>query len=98
VAKPTKITCVGMHLGDRSAVVRCDLPFLGRRAAFLHTRGKARIKSVPRLAHPSHPRRLGRGQQIRLDAFTCTSLRRAVTCRSRNGHGFTVGKSFQLTF
>jgi hypothetical protein len=97
-AKPSGITCVAFRIGERSATVRCDLPFLGRRAVFLHTRGKARITRVSSLMHPHPVAVLGRGSQVRFGEFSCTSLRRAVTCRSDNGHGFTAGRTFQLTF
>jgi hypothetical protein len=98
LAKPSGITCVGSRLGQSGAAVRCDLPFLGRRAVFLHTSGKATIAQVSAFAHPSRPPTLGRGKELRLGQFSCTSLKAAVTCRSGSGHGFTVGSEFQLTF
>ncbi|HEX2391639.1 MAG TPA: hypothetical protein VHI77_01840 [Solirubrobacterales bacterium] len=97
-AKPSGITCVAQQVGEPTATLRCDLPFLGRRAVFLRQQGKAQIKAVPRLLHPPHPATLGRGHDARYGAFTCTSLRTGVTCRAGNGHGFTVGRSFQLTY
>lgn len=97
-AKPSGITCGAFRIGQRAATVRCDLRFLGHRAAFLHRRGKARIRHVSAFLHPRHPKTLGRGQEIHLGAFTCRSLPAGVTCRSGNGHGFTVGRKFQLTF
>lgn len=98
LAKPSKVTCVAARLGEKRATVRCDLPFTGRRAVFLHTRGKAKIERVSGFLHPRHRKVLRRGAQVHLGAFTCKSLRNAVTCRSGNGHGFTVGREFQLTF
>lgn len=98
VAKPSKIICVGVRLQRSSATVRCDLPFGGRRAVFLHTRAKARIRRVPRFVHPRHRSTLGLNRQIRLGTFSCTSLQAAVSCRTPSGHGFTVGPKFQLTF
>jgi hypothetical protein len=98
VAKPSKIACVASHLGERAATVRCDLPFIGHKAVFLHTRAKAEIKRVSDFLHAGHRSTLGSGQEARFGAFTCKSLPAAVTCRSTNGHGFTVGKKFQLTF
>jgi hypothetical protein len=97
-AKPTNITCVAFRIGENGATMRCDLPFLGRRAVFLHTRGKARITHVSAFLHPRHPTILGPGAEAHFGAFNCESRRKAVTCRTGNGHGFTVGRSFQLTF
>jgi hypothetical protein len=97
-AKPSGITCVALQIGEATATLRCDLAFLGRRAVFLRAQGKARIKAVPRLLHPPHPATLARGHDARYGAFTCTSLRTGVACRAGNGHGFTVGRSFQLTY
>lgn len=97
-AKPSGILCAAFRIGEKSASVRCDLRFLGHRAAFLHRRGKARIAHVSTFLHPRRPKRLGRGQEIHFGAFTCRSLRAGVTCRAGNGHGFTVGRKFQLTF
>lgn len=98
LAKPSKITCVASRLGGRGATVRCDLPFIGRKAVFLHTRGKARIKRVSGFLHPRHRATLARGREVHYGSFTCKSLKAAVTCRGGNGHGFTVGREFQLTF
>lgn len=97
-AKPSDITCAAFRIGEKSATVRCDLPFIGRRAVFLHTRGKARIAHVSSFLHPHHPKLLGPGAKVRFGVFSCESRRKAVTCHSGNGHGFTVGRSFQLTF
>jgi hypothetical protein len=98
VAKPSKVACVASHLGESSATIRCDLPFIGRKAVFLHTRAKAKIKGVSGFLHSGRRSTLGSGQEARFGPFTCKSLPTAVTCRSTNGHGFTVGKKFQLTF
>ncbi|HEU4707621.1 MAG TPA: hypothetical protein VFS64_10575 [Solirubrobacterales bacterium] len=65
---------------------------------FLHTRGKAKIKHVAGFLHPSHRSTLGSGAEARYGQFSCKSLPAAVTCRGDNGHGFTVGRKFQLTF
>lgn len=97
-AEPSGIVCGAFRIGQRAATVRCDLRFIGHRAAFLHRRGKARIQHVSAFLHPRHPKTLGRGQEIHFGPFTCHSLPAAVTCRSSNGHGFTVGRKFQLTF
>ena len=97
-AQPSGITCAAFRIGQRAATVRCDLRFLGHRAAFLHRRGKARVAHVSTFLHPRHPKRLGRGHEIHFGTFTCRSLPAAVTCRGGNGHGFTVGRKFQLTF
>lgn len=98
VAKPSKITCIASNLGQKGASVRCDLPFIGHKAVFLHTLGKARIKHVSGFVHPRRRPTLTRGAELKLGQFTCKSLKTAVTCRSSNGHGFTVGRKFQLTF
>jgi hypothetical protein len=98
LAKPSRIDCLASKLGEVGAVVRCDLPFIGRKAVFLHSRGKARIKQVPGFLHPRRRSTLGRGEEAHCGQFKCTSLAAAVTCRSGNGHGFTVGRKFQLTF
>jgi hypothetical protein len=97
-AKPSGIVCGAFRIGQRAATVRCDLRFIGQRAAFLHRRGKARIQHVSAFLHPRHPKTVRRGHEIHFGAFTCRSLPAAVTCRSSNGNGFTVGKKFQLTF
>jgi hypothetical protein len=98
LAKPSKITCVASRIGLKTATIRCDLPFTGHRAVFLHTRGKARIARVSSFLHPRHRKILGLGREVRYGPFTCRSLRTGVTCRSGTGHGFTVGRKFQLTF
>jgi hypothetical protein len=97
-ATPSDITCAAFRIGEKGATVRCDLPFIGHRAVFLHTRGKARITHVSSFLHPHHPKLLGRGARIRFGVFSCESRPKAVTCHSGNGHGFTVGRHFQLTF
>jgi hypothetical protein len=98
VAKPSRITCVASHLGESTATIRCDLRFIGSKAVFLHTRGKAQIKHVSGFVHPHDRSTLGRGAQAKLGPFTCQSLKAAVTCHGDNGHGFTVGRKFQLTY
>lgn len=98
LAKPSKITCVASKLGEVGATVRCDLPFIGRKAVFLHTRGKAKIKHVSGFLHPGHRTTLGQGEDAHYGQFSCKSLKAAVTCHSGNDHGFTVGRKFQLTF
>ncbi|HET7507285.1 MAG TPA: hypothetical protein VFJ53_02905 [Solirubrobacterales bacterium] len=98
LAKPSKVSCVATKLGGPGASVRCDLPFIGHRAVFLHTRGKAKIKSVSGFLHPAHRSTLGLGREARYGQFSCKSLKTAVTCRNGDGHGFTVGRKFQLTF
>lgn len=98
LAKPSKVSCVASRLGEKAATVRCDLPFIGRKAVFLHLRGKAKIQHVTGFLHPRHRTTLGRGQEAHYGQFSCKSLKAAVSCRSANGHGFTVGRKFQLTF
>lgn len=98
LAKPSRISCVASKLGTTGAAVRCDLPFIGHKAVFLHTRGKAKIQHVSGFLHPGHRSTLGRGEEAHYGQFSCKSLKTAVTCRGGNGHGFTVGRKFQLTF
>ncbi|MGN6201349.1 MAG: hypothetical protein ACTHNY_02965 [Solirubrobacterales bacterium] len=98
LAKPSKVSCVASKLGGPSATIRCDLPFIGQKAVFLHTRGKAKITSVSGFLHPGHRSTLGLGKEAHFGQFSCKSVKTAVTCRSGNGHGFTVGRKFQLTF
>lgn len=97
-AKPTGITCGALRLQRSSATLRCDLPFAGRRAAFLHTRGKAEIKRVPSFLRPGKRGLLRSGQARSYGSFVCVSRTSAVTCKTPGGHGFTVGRAFQLVF
>lgn len=97
-AKPSGVGCAAFRLQERSATVRCDLPFLGSRAAFLHTRGEAAIRRVSSLLHLRHPIVLHRDATHSFGPFTCASRRRAVSCSVSGGHGFTVGPKFQLVF
>jgi hypothetical protein len=97
-AKPSGITCGALRIERSSATLRCDLPFVGRRAAFLHTKGKGEIKRVSSFLRPKKRGVLGRGSTQSYGPFVCVSLRAAVTCRTAGGHGFTVGRSFQLVF
>jgi hypothetical protein len=96
-AKPSGISCGVFRLGQKSATVRCDLPFLGSRAAFLHLRGDGSIQRVPSFIHPRNRTILGRNATGRFGPFTCVSRPTAVSC-SAGGHGFTVGRMFQLVF
>jgi hypothetical protein len=100
VAKPTGIPCKAADLSERSAAVRCDLRFLrrGHKAVFLHRRGRAQIARVARNLDLHNPHRLRQGVSRKLGPFVCTSKRQAVSCRTNNGHGFTVGPRFQLVF
>jgi hypothetical protein len=97
-AKPSGIGCGVFRLQRSSATVRCDLPLLGSRAAFLHTRGQGAIKSVPSFLHPRDQTVLRQGDTGRYGPFTCTSRPTAVSCDAGGGHGFTVGRKFQLVF
>jgi hypothetical protein len=97
-AKPSGISCGAFRLGQSSATVRCDLPFLGSRAVFLHLRGKGAIQRVPSFIHPRSRTILGRNATARFGSFTCTSRPTAVSCSAGGGHGFTVGRKFQLVF
>jgi len=97
-AKPSGITCGAFRLHKRSATIRCDLPFLGSRAAFLHLRGRGAIQHVSSFLHPHRPLVLHQGETRRFGAFLCTSRSKTVSCRSGDGHGFTVGHGFQLVF
>jgi hypothetical protein len=96
-AKPSGITCGALRLERQSATMRCDLPFAGRRAVFLHTRGKGEIKRVSSFLKPRKRTALRRGHTRTLGPFTCSSVKSAVTCKA-GGHGFTVGRAFQLVF
>lgn len=96
-AKPSGISCGAFRLGQRSATVRCDLPFLGSRAAFLHLRGEGSIQRVSTPIHPRNRTVLGPNATGRFGPFTCTSRPTAVSCNA-GGHGFTVGRKFQLVF
>jgi len=98
LAKPSKVSCAASKIGGPGATVRCDLPFIGKKAVFLHTRGKAKITSVSGFLGPGHRSTLGLGKEAHFGEFSCKSVKTAVTCRSSNGHGFTVGRKFQLTF
>jgi hypothetical protein len=97
-AKPSGISCGALRLGQKLATVRCDLPFLGSRAAFLHGRGKGVIQRVSSFLHPRNGTVLNRDETGSFGPFTCTSRRRAVSCSIGGGHGFTVGRKFQLVF
>lgn len=97
-AKPSGITCGALRIERRSATLRCDLPFAGRRAGFLHTQGKGEIKRVSSFMHPRKRAVLRRGSTRSFGPFSCVSLRAAVSCRVAGGHGFTLGRSFQLVF
>lgn len=97
-AKPSGIDCGAFRLHKRSATVRCDLPFLGARAAFLHPRGRGSIQRVSSFLRPRKPLVLHRGETRVFGAFSCTSRAKSVSCRSGGGHGFTVGREFQLVF
>jgi hypothetical protein len=97
-AKPSGIKCGAFRLDQRSATVRCDLPFLGSRAAFLHLQGKGAIQRVSSFLHPRHRTVLKRDETGAFGPFTCTSRRTAVSCSVSGGHGFTVGRKFQLVF
>jgi hypothetical protein len=97
-AKPAGVTCGVFRLDHASATIRCDLPFLGSRAAFLHTRGTGAIKHVSSFLHPRRRTLLREGETGRYGPFTCTARRTAVSCSTGGGHGFTVGRAFQLVF
>jgi hypothetical protein len=97
-AKPSGITCGALRLGRSSATVRCDLRFSGSRAAFLHTMGKGEIKRVSSFLHPRRRLVLYSGDVRAFGPFTCASRATVVTCRTHGGHGFTVGRAFQLVF
>jgi hypothetical protein len=97
-AKPSGITCGVFRLERSSATVRCDLPSLGSRAAFLHTRGEGRIRGVPTFMHPRRRGILSQGDTATYGPFTCASRPTAVSCSAGGGHGFTVGRKFQLVF
>jgi hypothetical protein len=96
-AKPSGISCGVFRLGQKSATVRCDLPFLGSRAAFLHLQGNGSIQHVSSPIHPRNRTVLGPNATGKFGPFTCTSRPTAVSC-SAGGHGFTVGRKFQLVF
>jgi hypothetical protein len=97
-AKPSGISCGVFRLQLSSATVRCDLPSLGSRAAFLHTRGEGAIKRVSSFLRPRGQTILHQGASGRYGPFTCTSRRTALSCSAGGGHGFTVGRKFQLVF
>lgn len=97
-AEPSGITCGVFRLERSSATVRCDLPSLGSRAAFLHTRGEGRIKGVPTFMRPRDRGILRQGAIGTYGPFTCASRPTAVSCSAGGGHGFTVGRKFQLVF
>jgi hypothetical protein len=97
-ATPSGVTCGIFRLERSSATVRCDLPSLGSRAAFLHTRGEGRIKGVPTFMHPRERSILRQGSTGTYGPFTCASRPTAVSCSAGGGHGFTVGRKFQLVF
>lgn len=97
-AKPSGIGCGAFRLDQKSATVRCDLPFLGSRAAFLHLQGKGAIQHVSSFIHPRNRTVLGLNDAGSFGPFTCTSRPTAVSCSVSGGHGFTVGRQFQLVF
>lgn len=97
-AKPSGISCGVFRLDQKSATVRCDLPFIGSRAAFLHLQGKGAIQRVSSFIHPRNQTVLSAGATSSFGPFTCTSLRTAVSCSTGGGHGFTVGREFRLVF
>jgi hypothetical protein len=97
-AKPSRIGCAALKLDRQSATLRCDLPFLGRKAAFLHLRGKGTIKRVSSTAHHRRGKILKKGETGVFGPFKCVSQRTALSCSVRGGHGFTVGRGFQLVF
>jgi hypothetical protein len=97
-AKPSGIGCGVFRLEQKSATVRCDLPFLGTRAAFLHLQGPGAIQHVSAFLHPRHPVVLHPGEMRSFGPFSCTSRPAAVSCSVAGGHGFTVGRKFQLVF
>jgi hypothetical protein len=97
-AKPSGIGCGAFRLQKSSATVRCDLPFLGSRAAFLHMRGKGKIQRVSSFLHPRNRTVLHLGETRSFGSFSCSSRHTTVSCRTGAGHGFTVGRKFQLVF
>ena len=100
VAKPTGIPCKASHLGTSTAQVRCDLTFIKhkRKAAVLERRGRGKIKGISHFQDLSNPDKLPKGASREIGPFTCKSQRKAVACRSKAAHGFTVGPGFQLVF
>jgi hypothetical protein len=97
-AKPSKIGCAAMKLQGSGATLRCDLPFLGHKAAFLHVRGEGAIKRVSSPAHHPRGKILHKGESAGFGPFKCESQKSALSCSSADGHGFTVGRGFQLVF
>ena len=90
-AKPSGISCGAFRLGQKSATLRCDLPFL-------HLQGDGSIQRVSSFMHPRNRTVLGRNATGRFGSFTCTSRPTAVSCSAGGSHGFTVGRKFQLVF
>jgi hypothetical protein len=97
-AKPSRIGCAALKLQRQSATLRCDLPFLGRKAAFLHLRGKGAIKRVSSTRRHRKGAILRKGHTGVFGPFKCVSRKTALSCSVRSGHGFTVGRGFQLVF
>jgi hypothetical protein len=100
VAKPTGIPCKASHLGTSAAQVRCDLKFIKNKdkAAVLDRKGRGKIKGVSHFMDLTNPDSLPKGASRKIGPFTCKSQRKAVACRTKAGHGFTVGPGFQLVF
>ena len=100
VAKPTGIPCKASHLGSATAQVRCDLKFIKNKdkAAVLERKGRGKIKGVSHSLGLSNPDKLPKGASRKIGPFICESQRKAVSCRSRANHGFTIGPDFRLVF
>ena len=94
-AKPTGIKCGVTHANKRSAKMRCD--YERKHAAILTRKGRGQLKHVSSGIHPHNAGVLRKGKSRKFGPFTCTSLQRAVSCRTKK-HGFTVGKSVQVVF
>jgi hypothetical protein len=90
--------CVATLLGTRSASLRCDLRFIGRRAVFLPRRRRASIRRVRRLLTLRRPVTLVAGRRRSFGPFSCIYKQRNLSCRSPFRHGFTVGRKFRLVY
>jgi hypothetical protein len=91
------VRCLVSHIESRAARLRCDLRFLHRQAALLRRTGKARIVAVQRPLRRSGPV-LRLGATYHFGPFVCVSHPATLSCRTKHGHGFTLGRRFQLVF